>query len=207
MFIGMSNLQEVVTTYRFGAIPSELTGHLPLGVLQIVFEGRPVRVDFTSPVPTWATIFTSMFLHGGWLHLGGNMLFLWVFGDNIEDRFGHVGYLLFYLVAGAIAVASQVAISPGSEAPIIGASGAIAGVLGAYAVLYSRSRINTLFFFGIAFVARVPALYLLGGWLLFQVFVGAATGTAGSGVAYFAHIGGFTAGALGAWLLQKARVI
>ena len=199
MFLSLSDLAELAVVYRYGAIPAELTGVTEIGVERVNWMGRVVTVDFTSPIPTYATMFTSMFLHGGWLHLAGNMLFLWVFGDNIEDRLGHVGFLLFYLATGVVAVWSQVLIAPDSEVPMIGASGAIAGVLGAYLVLHPRSRIHTLIFVGLIFHARLPAIVLLGGWILLQVFVGTASlGLGGdAGVAYFAHIGGFAAGMAG----------
>ncbi len=151
--------------------------------------------------PWYVTIFTSMFMHGGWLHILGNMLFLWVFGNNIEDRLGRVKFLLFYLVAGLIAVYTQALIDPGSTAPTIGASGAIAGVLGAYAWLYPRARVLTLIFI-IFFVTlvEIPALILLALWFILQ-FVPAlgqvAVGSGGDqGVAYFAHVGGFVFGSV-----------
>jgi len=149
--------------------------------------------------PWYVTIFTSMFMHGGWLHILGNMLFLWVFGNNIEDRLGRVKFLLFYLVAGLIAVYTQALIDPGFTAPTIGASGAIAGVLGAYAWFYPRARVLTLIFI-IFFVTlvEIPALILLALWFILQ-FVPAlgqvAVGSGGDqGVAYFAHVGGFVFG-------------
>ena len=208
-FALLDDIQELTTIYRFGAIPSELTGGAPFGFERVRWLGQVITLDFTSPIPTFATIFTSMFLHGSWLHLGGNMLFLWVFGDNIEDRLGHAGFLLFYLATGAAAVGAQVLTDPTSQAPMIGASGAIAGVLGAYMLLNPRSRIDTLFFIGIIFHMRVPAAALLGGWILFQLFIGAASlgMQEGSGVAYFAHIGGFAAGAAVAFLLRRTRFI
>lgn len=145
------------------------------------------------------TVITSAFIHGGFLHLGGNMLFLWVFGDNVEDALGHVRYLIFYLVAGIAAVALQVAVDTDEVIPMIGASGAIAGVLGGYLVLYPRARVGVfipwLFFFG-AF--PVPAVLLIGFWFVLQLFSGfASMGTAtgvSDGVAVWAHIGGFITG-------------
>jgi membrane associated rhomboid family serine protease len=147
----------------------------------------------------WVTLFTSMFMHGGILHIAGNMLFLWVFGNNIEDRLGRVKFLLFYLLAGLIAVYTQALLSSGSTAPTIGASGAIAGVLGAYALLFPRARVLTLIFI-IFFVTlvEIPALILLGIWFILQFLpalgqVAVQTG-GGEGVAYFAHVGGFLFG-------------
>jgi membrane associated rhomboid family serine protease len=156
----------------------------------------PFQID---QKPWWVTLFSSMFMHGGFLHIAGNMLFLWVFGNNIEDRLGRVKFLLFYLLAGLIAVYTQALIDPGSTAPTIGASGAIAGVLGAYAWLFPRARVLTLIFI-IFFVTvvEIPALILLALWFILQ-FVPAlgqvAVGSGGDqGVAYFAHVGGFVFG-------------
>jgi membrane associated rhomboid family serine protease len=147
----------------------------------------------------WLTLLTSMFMHGGFLHIAGNLLFLWVFGNNIEDRLGRVKFLLFYVVAGLAAVYAQALIDTGSTAPTIGASGAIAGVLGAYALLYPHARVLTLIFI-IFFVTlvEIPALFLLAAWFILQ-FVPAlgqvAVETGGDqGVAYFAHVGGFVFG-------------
>jgi len=146
-----------------------------------------------------ATLITSMFLHAGWLHIGGNMLYLWIFGNNIEDRFGWLGFVGFYLVAGAIATGAQVAAGGLSSIPQLGASGAIAGVLGAYAILYPRASIVTIIpiFFFIE-VATVPAFLVIGFWFLLQLgngFASLAPEVAqGGGVAWFAHIGGFAAG-------------
>jgi membrane associated rhomboid family serine protease len=144
-----------------------------------------------------ATFITSAFIHGGWLHLAANMLFLWVFGDNIEDSLGHVPYLLFYLLCGAGAAALQVAVDTSSTVPVIGASGAIAGVLGAYLVLYPRATVAVLvpFFFFIPF--PMPAFLLLIIWFVLQLFTGIAsigTSEVSEGVAVWAHVGGFTTG-------------
>ena len=150
-------------------------------------------------VPSVVAMFVSMFLHGGWLHLGGNMLFLWVFGDNIEDRLGHGRYLLFYLACGVAATLAHAAMNPSSSVPSIGASGAIAGVLGAYLLLFPRQRITTLIpIFLFITVREIPAIVLLGFWFVLQLFVGTVS-LGGSiheqgGVAYFAHIGGFLTG-------------
>jgi membrane associated rhomboid family serine protease len=150
-------------------------------------------------VPNILTIFISMFLHGGWLHLGGNMLYLWIFGDNIEDRLGHIRYLLFYLACGFAATLSHAFMNPGSATPSIGASGAIAGVLGAYLICFPRARVTTLIpLFIFITVREIPAIVILGFWFVFQLFVGVASiGVAeqnAGGVAYFAHIGGFAFG-------------
>lgn len=152
--------------------------------------------NIETPVPTILTIFTSMFIHGGFMHLAGNMMFLWVFGDNIEDRFGHVRYLVFYLVAGIAATLAQWAINTDSQAPLIGASGAISGVLGAYLVIYPYNRIKALIVLYIITVLELRAMWLLGAWFAWQLIQGSISlGMADSvGVAFFAHIGGFVAG-------------
>jgi len=143
----------------------------------------------------WATLFTSVFLHGGWMHFLGNMWFLWIFGDNVEDHLGHGRYLLFYLIVGAAAGYAHVWLHPLSEAPTIGASGAISGVMGAYLVLHPWARIRTLFTLGFFFrVVHVPALFFLGLWFVLQLAGNALSGME-SGVAFGAHLGGFVVGA------------
>ncbi len=155
--------------------------------------------------PALATVFTSMFLHGGWVHLIGNMWYLWIFGDNIEDRLGHVGYLVFYFASGFAAAALHVFVSPTSGVPTVGASGAIAGVLGAYAVLYPRARVVTLvpIVFFVQIVA-LPALVVLGLWFVVQFFTGTLA-LAGGGVAWWAHIGGFLFGMIVATFARGDR--
>ena len=147
-----------------------------------------------------ATLVTSQFLHGSWLHLLGNMLYLWIFGNNVEDRFGRLGFLGFYLLGGALAGVSQVAIDPTSIVPTIGASGAIAATLGAYFVLFPRARVTSLVFLGFFYqLIDVPAVIVLGFWFVLQLIDGlTALGITetGGGVAFFAHIGGFVVGAL-----------
>jgi membrane associated rhomboid family serine protease len=147
-------------------------------------------------VPTLATAFTSMFLHGGWIHLLGNLWFLWIFGDNVEDRLGHWRFLLFYLAGGLAAAAAHLLLNLGSAVPTVGASGAIAAVLGAYAVMFPRARVVTLvpifFFFQ---VIALPAMLVLGLWFVVQIFTGTLSIGAGGGVAWWAHIGGFLFGA------------
>jgi membrane associated rhomboid family serine protease len=147
-----------------------------------------------NPAADWLTLFTSMFMHAGWLHLGGNMLYLWIFGDNVEDRFGHARFLVFYLVCGLAATFAQLAFSLGSHVPNLGASGAIAGVLGAYVLLFPQGRVRVL---QGQQVIQVPALIVIGLWILLQVFSGigsVASSAQTGGVAYLAHIGGFLAG-------------
>jgi len=138
---------------------------------------------------------TSQFLHGGWLHLGFNMLFLWIFGDNIEEELGHLRYLGFYLVCGVVAALAQVAAEPFSTVPMVGASGAIAGVLGGYLLMFPRARVDVLFFFIILIrIVPLPAWLLLGGWFALQVLGGLSSPPGSGGVAYWAHAGGFVAG-------------
>jgi membrane associated rhomboid family serine protease len=151
-----------------------------------------------------ATLITSQFLHGGWLHLLGNMLYLWIFGNNIEDRLGRVLFVLFYLGGGVVAGLTQTAIDPDSTIPLIGASGAIAATLGAYFVLFPGARITTLVFLGFFYqLIEVPAIIVLGFWFVLQLLdgIGSLGMEAGAGVAFFAHIGGFVGGALVAWLM------
>ena len=175
---------EVVVEY--GAIPYEIT------------NGEDV-VGPPDQAPFWLTILTSMFLHGSLLHLGGNMLFLWIFGNNIEDSMGRLTFVVFYLLGGVAALGLQVAIEPNSMIPTVGASGAIAAVLGAYARLYPRARVVTLVFIVIIFtIVTLPALLVLGLWFLLQLLPAFSepVGNTGGGVAYFAHIGGFLFGLL-----------
>ncbi len=153
---------------------------------------------------TIASLFTSMFVHGGFLHFAGNMLYLWIFGDNVEDRFGHIRFLVFYMLCGTAAAVAQTAMDPGSAIPMVGASGAIAGVLGAYFVLYPHSRVLTLFPFPLMLI-EVPAVILLGLWFLMNVLSG--LGSIGQmnmgGVAFWAHAAGFGAGALGCLFFRR----
>jgi membrane associated rhomboid family serine protease len=157
------------------------------------------------------SIFTSMFVHAGWLHILGNMLFLWVFGDNVEDRLGHIGYALFYLAAGAVAALTQAFIDVNTVVPMVGASGAVAGVLGAYLVYYPKATVNVVipFFILIFIPIPVPAILMIGLWFLQNLFAGLASlgpeTAAGSGVAFFAHVGGFLFGALVVLLFFRHR--
>jgi membrane associated rhomboid family serine protease len=159
-----------------------------------------------NPGGDFLTIFTSMFMHAGWVHIGGNMLYLWIFGDNVEDRFGHLQYLFFYLVCGIAATFAQLAFSIGSNVPNLGASGAIAGVLGAYLLLFPSRKVTVLLGYG---VARMPALIVIGFWIVLQFFNGIGSivvSTDTGGVAYMAHIGGFIAGLVLAVILRGKRV-
>lgn len=152
----------------------------------------------------FAPIFTSMFLHGGWFHVLGNMWFLYIFGDNVEDRVGHVGYVFFYLLCGIGAALSQTLFFPGSNLPMVGASGAIAGILGAYFLLFPQSRILTIvpIFFFIQLM-EVPAWVFLPFWFLMQFIQGAMSPQTSGGVAWWAHIGGFVVGMIGVWIFKK----
>ena len=176
----------VAFVMEFGAVPCRLTA-------------RCIAEDFPAPI---VTVFTSMFLHGGLLHIGGNMLYLWIFGDNVEDTLGHLRYLVFYLLSGVGAAAAQVFMSPSSTVPMVGASGAISGVLGAYLFLFPYANVRTLVIFGFFIrIVDIPALLVLGFWIVVQVLNGFMTqsvavggGGESGGVAWFAHIGGFVAG-------------
>ncbi|MBN2370803.1 MAG: rhomboid family intramembrane serine protease [Vicinamibacteria bacterium] len=176
-------------------------------------DGRLGLIDAASSVASGdlsKRVLASMFLHGGWLHILGNMLYLWIFGDNVEDRMGHVRYLIFYLLCGWTASYAHILSQPDSIVPSIGASGAIAGVLGAYMTLYPRARVVTLIPLGFfTQLVRVPALLFLGFWFLQQFLSGALSLTARTaetgGVAWWAHIGGFAAGVTLVWLFQKPR--
>jgi membrane associated rhomboid family serine protease len=180
-------------------------GLIPGEILRTAKPGSGVQlapglVCVVDPVPNYWTILTSMFMHGGWLHLIGNMTFMWVFGNNIEDAMGHVKFLIFYLICGIAAAAAQTFINPNSIVPMVGASGAISGVLGAYLLLYPRVRVHTLIILPIYITTvTLPAWVMLGYWILLQVLSGLVSLNElekGSGVAFFAHVGGFGAGLL-----------
>jgi rhomboid family protein len=197
--------QEVV---KYGATPYALTHsgvHCGLVSPTELGCGRGV-----SGLPAWQTVFTAMFMHASLLHIAGNMLFLWIFGNNVEDSMGPIRFLIFYLLGGVAALALQVAVGPDTVGPTLGASGAVAAVLGGYIVLYPRARVLSLvfviFFFG---VFELPALVMLGLWFVQQAVFGAAGLTnptnTGGGVAYFAHVGGFVFGLLTIRLLATRR--
>jgi membrane associated rhomboid family serine protease len=159
---------------------------------------------------SWVSVFTSMFLHGGFLHFGGNMLYLWIFGDNVEDRMGHGRFLVFYLLCGTAAALAQSALNPDSVVPMVGASGAIAGVMGAYFVLYPHSRIVTLVpLFVFIQIMEIPAIFFLGIWFLMQFLSGVgsiATAVAGEpsgGIAFWAHVAGFLTGVSGVIIFRR----
>lgn len=156
-----------------------------------------------NPAGDFPTLFTSMFMHGGWMHLFGNMLYLWIFGDNVEDALGHVKYLFFYLLCGLAADAAQIAVGPNSNIPNLGASGAIAGVLAGYLVLFPRGQVRVLMGYG---VIPMPALVVIGIWFVLQFVSGIGSITAAAdtgGVAYMAHIGGFVTGLVLAFILRS----
>jgi len=206
----LGGLDRDIFFFQFGLIPAELTKSLDFSWLSSLglltnehligeniksLEASGYIIDVDSPISNYVTLFTSMFIHGDWMHFIGNMLFLWVFGDNVEDRFGHFRYLLFYLLAGVAASGLQIVTDTASEIPTIGASGAIAGVLGAYLLLYPYSKVNTLVIFFFITVIKIPAYFLLGFWFMLQFFEGVGSlGMTGGGIAYWAHIGGFLTG-------------
>jgi membrane associated rhomboid family serine protease len=180
-------------TYNYGAIPHNL----------VTFESR-------QPVHPALTVFSSMFMHGGLFHLGGNMLYLWIFGNNIEDRLGHVRFLIFYLFCGIFAAYSHAITNAGSTIPMIGASGAVSGILGAYLLLFPRARVHTLLILGFFITTvRIPALIVIGFWAFIQFLNGIiSSGLQNSGgVAWFAHVGGFLIGLLTIklWLPRGVR--
>ena len=191
-------------TYGYSAVPFEITKGVDLTEPQpIEVEGQQVAVpQEPGPSPIWLTLFSSIFMHGGWLHLGGNMLFLWIFGDNVEHRIGHVLYLVFYLAVGVVASVAQILTNTDSIIPTLGASGAISGVLGAYLVMFPTNRVTVLLF---RFIMPVPAIVAIGIWAVFQFISGlgvaAATSETG-GVAYMAHIGGFVAGVVAGFFFR-----
>ncbi len=173
-------------------------------------SGQPVQryLQRECPDKSWlASIFVSMFLHGGWFHIAGNMLFLWVFGNNVEDRLGRALFVVFYVAGGVAAMLMQLALGPGSTIPTVGASGAIAAVLGAYLVLFPHARVTTLVFFFLITWVDLPASIVLFAWFVLQLFSG--VGQLGTeitgGVAYWAHVGGFVFGAGAVWLFFRGR--
>jgi membrane associated rhomboid family serine protease len=211
-FNGNSLDQSSLTHY--GAIPYEIThpgDHCDFVQSGVACEGQAgVQGTASSQLPTGLTVFTSMFTHAGLLHLGGNMLFLWIFGNNVEDSMGHVRFVIFYVLGGLAALALQTAIGPNSTTPTLGASGAIAAVLGGYILIYPRARVLTLIFLFVFFTfIEIPAFFFLFIWFAQQALFGAIDLTdpngGGGGVAYFAHVGGFAFGALAIKLFAQRR--
>jgi len=196
---------------RYSEFPYEVThpGQQCIPVNEQTFEcAKSYGAQYDLP-PTYLTVFTAMFMHGGLLHLGGNMLFLWIFGNNVEDSMGPVKFLIFYLLAGLAATAGQLLVGPDAKVPNLGASGAIAGVLGGYILLFPRARVVTVIFIVFFFtIVELPALAILGFWFIQQLLFGyfdLNSGGVGGGVAYFAHIGGFAFGLLAIKLFADER--
>jgi membrane associated rhomboid family serine protease len=218
----MIPLRDVIPSRTFPALVIAIIGLNALGFLfEQTLSARELAlfVRGYGVVPadfTFTSVFTSMFLHGGWMHFLGNMLFLWIFGDNIEDRLGHGRFLVFYLLCGTIAALAHVMSEPGSPIPTIGASGAVAGVMGAYFVLYPHSRIITLLPLFIFWqIIEVPAVLFLGLWFVLQLFSGVGTmlmatqGGSAGGIAFWAHVAGFLAGVVFVYAFrrpERARV-
>lgn len=204
--IGLIVLNCLVFVYEFVAVEGAARiahsyGAIPLNLLSF---------EKTQPIHPLLTIFTSMFLHGGLFHLGGNMLYLWIFGNNIEDVLGHFRFLIFYIVAGIVAVYMYAITESNSVIPMIGASGAVSGILGAYLLLFPHARVHTILFFGFFWqVVRIPAIVVIGFWAIIQIVCGILSkGMLNQGgVAWFAHIGGFLAGLLTIkfWIPEKNR--
>ncbi len=189
-------LEASVCTY--GAIPAELTGELsPVTLAPCPLGGR-----------TWVTLLSSMFLHGGWFHLLGNMWFLWIFGNNVEDSMGHLRFVVFYVLAGLAAEAAHIAMGPGSPVPMVGASGAISGVMGGYLVLYPRVRVQTAFvLFVFVRIIPIPAWFVLLEWFGIQLLSGIGAPQTDAGVAFWAHVGGFVAGVVLVKLFARRTLV
>jgi len=180
--------------FQYGSIPAVVLGHGKLP-------------DNLASIPPFVSVFTSMFLHGGWMHLIGNMWFLWIFGNNIEEAMGRARYLVFYLICGLVASWSHILANMNSAIPTIGASGAIGGVLGAYIMIFPRARVYTLIFLGFFMrIMYVPAVVILGYWFLIQLISGSVSGGQNGGIAFWAHVGGFLAGAILVGVFKKKEV-
>jgi len=181
-------------THAFSLVPKEITTGADLsGVYTVVDSvGNRGQIElYSSPLPIYFNFLSSMFMHGGIMHIAGNMLFLWIFGDNIENAIGHIRYGVFYLMCGFAAAVGQIILGPDSIVPMLGASGAISGVLGGYILLYPRRQVRAIIFY---FVTTVPSYVAIGIWIIYQVVLGFSTPAGSGGVAYAAHIGGFAAG-------------
>lgn len=195
-----SSLALNASVCQFGLIPADLTG----AILQ---AGAP---DVCGPPQgsAWLGLFSSMFMHGSWMHIIGNLWFLWIFGDNVEDAMGSLRFVIFYLLCGLMAAAAQIFSNTASTIPMVGASGAIGGVMGAYLVLYPRVKVHLLFILVIIFTTfRVPAIALLGYWVLIQFLGGLTSSGATGGVAFWAHIGGFVAGVMLVFLFKDEELL
>ncbi|MGI9627249.1 MAG: rhomboid family intramembrane serine protease [Longimicrobiales bacterium] len=184
----------VASVCTYGAIPAEITGTGTFGGADMCTPGGH----------TWGALFSSMFMHGSWMHLIGNMWFLWIFGNNVEDSMGHTRFIVFYLLCGLAAGGAHVLSAAGSTIPTVGASGAIGGIMGAYFVLYPRARIVTFLYIR---TFAVPAWVMLGYWFAIQLFSSQAQGPTGGGVAFWAHIGGFLAGLVTVKLFQNDQLV
>lgn len=189
----------------YSTVPFEITHNTDLVGTQVIHIGdQSVNIDlYAGPKPVYLTLLTSMFMHASWMHIIGNMLYLWIFGDNIEDRLGHAKFFVFYLICGLAASMAHVVFAASSVIPSLGASGAIAGVLGAYLILFPRKSVRVLF---ARQIVNMPAFMVLGLWILLQIFsqIGVSGGQS-SGVAYLAHIGGFLAGVVLIFLFGGRR--
>src|SRR5881409_2153798 len=202
LFVQGAGTNEAVlrSVCQLGLIPGEVLGRVPVGTAIPLGRdalGRLLACPNLIGPPHVATVLTSMFMHSGWLHILGNMWFLWVFGNNIEDSMGHARFVVFYLLCGIAAAAAQTFANPGSVVPMVGASGAISGVMGAYILLYPRVRVHTLVTLGFFFTTvTLPAYVILGYWFLLQLLMGTvgALSRAQGGVAFWAHVGGFVTG-------------
>ena len=181
-------------TYAFSLVPKEVTTGIDLAGVQIIRDslGQTAEVQhYATPLPVYFNFLSSMFMHGGIAHIAGNMLFLFIFGDNLENLIGHVRYAAFYLVCGFAAAIAQIAMGPDSIIPMLGASGAISGVLGGYVLLFPKRQVRALIF---NFMTTVPAFVAIGIWIVYQIVLGYLSPAGQGGVAYAAHIGGFVAG-------------
>lgn len=181
-------------TYAFSLVPKEVTTGIDITGIQIVRNslGHTGEIHhYATPLPVYFNFLSSMFMHGGFMHLTGNMLFLWIFGDNLENLVGHVRYVIFYLICGFAAATAQIIMGPDSIIPMLGASGAISGVLGGYVLLFPRRQVRAIIF---NFLTTVPAFVAIGIWIVYQLVLGYFSSAESGGVAYAAHIGGFIAG-------------
>lgn len=209
-------------TYGYSVVPYEITTGKDL-TEPVVIRGssmqgdprspgpRPLAIpEAPGPSPIYLTLLTAMFMHGGWMHIIGNMLYLWIFGDNVEDNFGHGKFVIFYLICGLVASFAQIAVDPSSPIPSLGASGAIAGVLGAYLVMFPRNRVRNLVLLGFFITTiELPAVIVLGFWIVLQIIsqytASFSASTESGGVAYMAHIGGFVAGLLLSFVFRSRQ--
>jgi membrane associated rhomboid family serine protease len=189
-----------------GLIPGELLQSVPAGTRIPLSETTSCIITDQS---SWHALFTSMFMHGGWMHVIGNMWFMWIFGNNVEDSMGHLRFALFYLLCGLAAAVLQIATNPASAVPMVGASGAIGGVMGAYVLLYPRVHVHLLLVLGFyVTTVAVPAIFMLGYWFLLQLLGGLTSlGAEGGGVAFWAHVGGFAAGVVLVLLFRRRELL